>query len=236
MLFKCVIGVWMITIAVKSVRCDDIAQNEIQDSNYGGDQYGNRQEIENVPGNGPNDAPIVYGPQPPSGSWFDSARNALNGPTGQIVVSMAREMISRSTGNSQILSLNLTNLLILVMLKALIFAAGLIGAGNWGGQYARARALDSSFIRTDEAPLFIGYLALEGSGQDGCLNQAACKSPDIAREYMKAAMAVIKGSEMFDQHFFNTTRLYSYTLNQMEHSIQRGIDGDDCDLIYHCHL
>lgn len=94
----------------------------------------------------------------------------------------------------------------------------------------------ASFIRADEAPLFIGYLALEGSGQDGCLNQAACKSPDVAREYLKAAMAVIKGSEMFDQQFFNTTRLYSYTLNQMEHSIQRGIDGDDCDLIYHCHL
>lgn len=42
----------------------------------------------------------------------------------------------------QILSLNLTNLLILVFLKALIFSAGLIGAGNWG-QYARGRRADS---------------------------------------------------------------------------------------------
>lgn len=44
----------------------------------------------------------------------------------------------------QILSLNLTNLLILVLLKALIFAAGLIGAGNWG-QYARARNFDCKY-------------------------------------------------------------------------------------------
>lgn len=44
----------------------------------------------------------------------------------------------------QILSLNLTNLLILVLLKALIFAAGLIGAGNWG-HYARARSIDCKF-------------------------------------------------------------------------------------------
>lgn len=39
----------------------------------------------------------------------------------------------------QILSLNLTNLLVLILLKALIFAAGLLGAGNFG-QYARGRS------------------------------------------------------------------------------------------------
>lgn len=42
----------------------------------------------------------------------------------------------------QILSLNLSNLLVLVLLKALIFAAGLVGAGNWG-HYARSRSDDS---------------------------------------------------------------------------------------------
>lgn len=44
----------------------------------------------------------------------------------------------------QILSLNLTNLLILVLLKTLILAAGLIGAGNWG-QYGRARSYERKF-------------------------------------------------------------------------------------------
>lgn len=93
------------------------------------------------------------------------------------------------------------------------------------------------FLLPEEAPLFIGYLALEGSGQDGCLNQAACKAPDTAQEYLKAAMAVIKGTEMFDKNFMNTTKKnYSYMLNQLEHSIQRGIEGAACDSIYHCHL
>lgn len=91
-------------------------------------------------------------------------------------------------------------------------------------------------LNDDEAPLFIGYLALEGSGQDGCLNQAACKSPETAKEYLKASMAVIKGTEMFDQQFLNTTKNYSYALNQMEHAIRRGIEGAPCDSIYHCHL
>lgn len=39
----------------------------------------------------------------------------------------------------------MTNLLILVLLKALIFSAGLLGAGNWG-QYARARQFDGKYI------------------------------------------------------------------------------------------
>lgn len=49
----------------------------------------------------------------------------------------------------QVLSLNLTNLLILVLLKALIFAAGLVGAGNWG-QYARARYSERKFEQIHE--------------------------------------------------------------------------------------
>ena len=73
--------------------------------------------------------------------WTDTAKDLLAGPAGQFAVHMAKEVMSRTAGNSQILSLNLTNLFILLLLKALIFAAGLIGAGNWS-QYARGRSID----------------------------------------------------------------------------------------------
>ena len=97
------------------------------------------------------------------GNWFQTAKNAIQGPAGQIIVHFSKEAINRSAGNSQvgsipsrasfvrstpflfqILSLNLSNLFVLLLLKALIFAAGLIGAGNWG-HYARARALDCEY-------------------------------------------------------------------------------------------
>lgn len=103
MFSKCVIGVFVIFLVFKSVRLDDLtAQNEIMDSNYNGDQmnYGNRHEIDN--GNGLMDNGNL--PQPAGESWLNTARNALSGPAGQIVVSMAKEMISRSTGNSQVKS------------------------------------------------------------------------------------------------------------------------------------
>lgn len=93
-----------------------------------------------------------------------------------------------------------------------------------------------SVIRSDEAPLFVGFLALEGSGNDGCLNLAACNAPETATEYLKAARAIIKGTEMFDKKYINSTKDYSYTLHQLEQSIQKGFDGGPCDSIYHCHL
>ena len=78
------------------------------------------------------------------GSGFMStARNFVTSPTGQLAVSMAKEFISRSAGGNQVLSLNLTSLLIIVLLKALVFSTGLLGAGNWS-QYGRGRGLESS--------------------------------------------------------------------------------------------
>lgn len=98
MFIKYVIGVMVISVVLKSVRSDDInTQNEIMDLNYNDDQM-NYGKIDNIPRNGQLDNSL----QPPAESWLDTARNALSGPTGQIMVHMAKEMISRSTGNSQV--------------------------------------------------------------------------------------------------------------------------------------
>lgn len=102
---KGLVCVLIVLVTSKLVRPDDFtAQNEIMDTNYSGNQmnYENRQENDNVPGSGPIDN--GYAPQQVGESWLDTAKNALNGPTGQIVVHMAKEMISRSTGNSQVYS------------------------------------------------------------------------------------------------------------------------------------
>lgn len=77
------------------------------------------------------------------GGFMSTARNFVASPTGQFAVSMAKEFISRSAGGNQVLSLNLSSLLIIVLLKALVFSTGLLGAGNWG-QYGRGRTLENS--------------------------------------------------------------------------------------------
>lgn len=81
--------------------------------------------------------------------------------------------------------------------------------------------------------MFIGYLALEGSGQAGCLNRAACYAPQTAQDYLKAARAMVKGMEMFDSQRFNSSA-YAYTFNKFEQSIREGIEGAPCSAIYQC--
>lgn len=105
MFLKCVIGVAVISIALKSVRSEDMAQNEVMDPNYGDGQM-NYVKMDNINRNGALDS-NGYAPQPPAETWLDTARNAFSGPAGQIVVHMAKEMISRSTGNSQVFSFTL---------------------------------------------------------------------------------------------------------------------------------
>lgn len=75
--------------------------------------------------------------------FMTTARSFVASPTGQMAVQMAKEFISRSAGGNQVLSLNLTSLLIIVLLKALIFSTGLLGAGNYS-QYGRGRVLEGS--------------------------------------------------------------------------------------------
>lgn len=77
---------------IGSATIDDVSngQNEITELDYNRApvDYGGHYSGQNM-GNGGH-------------TWLDTARNALSGPAGQIVVHVAKEMISRSTGNSQV--------------------------------------------------------------------------------------------------------------------------------------
>jgi hypothetical protein len=73
--------------------------------------------------------------------FMKTAQTFAASPAGQLTMSMVKEAVARSYGGNQVLSLNMSSLLILVLLKALIFTTGLLGGGNWS-QYGRGRVLD----------------------------------------------------------------------------------------------
>uniref|UniRef100_A0A1A9V924 Uncharacterized protein n=1 Tax=Glossina austeni TaxID=7395 RepID=A0A1A9V924_GLOAU len=139
--------------------------------------------------------------------WLKGAQDLIASPTGHVVVQVAKELLNRSTGNSQVLNLNITNLIVILLLKVLIFTAGLLGAGHWGGygyNYGRSNDNeDSSFagfsfgLNEDEAHLITGFLAAQG-GFDDCLYEAACSAPHVAYEYAKAAQALMEGIKKFE--------------------------------------
>lgn len=73
------------------------AQNEIVETNFSDDP----DYHQNYPNRG-GVSIVSSGDQGHGNGWFDTARQALAGPAGQMVVHVAKEMISRSAGNSQV--------------------------------------------------------------------------------------------------------------------------------------
>ncbi|XP_050316840.1 uncharacterized protein LOC126750994 [Bactrocera neohumeralis] len=170
--------------------------------------------------------------------WLQAAQDMIASPAGHVVTQVAKELINRSTGNSQVLSLNLTNLLIIILLKILIFAAGMLGAGHWSGYgygYGHARsAEDIHFGLSDgEDYLITGFLAAQGIGLDDCLYAAACASPNVAYEYAKAAKALIEGIEKYEGNAFNNPR-YNDLIVLLEKAAYDGYRGLPCNRSSKC--
>lgn len=59
--------------------------------------------------------------------------------------------------------------------------------------------LKDSIVDNAEVQMIIGFLAAEGSGNDGCLYRAVCMAPEHGAEYMKAGAALLEGFGAFDK-------------------------------------
>ncbi|KAG5676418.1 hypothetical protein PVAND_006256 [Polypedilum vanderplanki] len=168
-------------------------------------------------------------------SLMQSAKNFVASPIGQLTVSMAKEFVARSAGGNQVLSLNMGSLLILVLLKALIFATGLLGVGNYS-HYGRGRMLEgNSIIDGAEMQLYLGFLAAEGSNKDACLYRAVCLEPEHATEYLKAGRALLEGFGIFDPAIPNNQRYNEY-LQNVNRAILEGMNKAPCNMIYSCDM
>lgn len=55
-----------------------------------------------------------------------------------------------------------------------------------------------SIVDHAEMQLFLGFLAAEGSKNDGCLYRAVCMAPEHGAEYLKAGKALLEGFGVFD--------------------------------------
>ncbi|XP_072936168.1 uncharacterized protein [Epargyreus clarus] len=169
-------------------------------------------------------------------SILDAAGSFLSGAGGQVMSSLAKDFIARSTGSSQVLSLNLTNLVILIVLKALILAAGFFGAGAWKGHHY-ARSLDdnknASYITEDEILLYLSYLAGRQSKDYGCLYRLSCQKPQQAGLYSASAELILQGAKLVQG---NTIDLEPYEdiSKGMKQAAVWGEDGRSCDKRYHC--
>ncbi|XP_022114708.2 uncharacterized protein LOC110992983 isoform X2 [Pieris rapae] len=167
-------------------------------------------------------------------SFLNSAGSFLSGAGGQVVSSLAKDFIARSTGTSQVLSLNLTNLVILIVLKALVLAAGFFGAGAWKGHhYARSfEDNNSSYITEDEILLYLSYLVGQQSQDYGCLYRLSCQRPKQAAIYASGAELLLQGTKLIQGNSIDLEP-YEDVSRGIQQAAALGQQGVSCDR-YQC--
>ncbi|CAG4996835.1 unnamed protein product [Parnassius apollo] len=169
-------------------------------------------------------------------SFLDSAGNLLSSAGGQVMSSLAKDFIARSTGSSQVLSLNLTNLVILIILKALILAAGFFGAGAWkGNHYGRSidENMNAVYLTEDEILLYLSYLTGQQNKDYGCLYRLSCQKPHQASLYSSGAELMLQGAKLWQGNNIELEE-YEDISNGIKQAAIFGEEGKPCEKLYKC--
>merc|ERR1711994_1033262 len=96
------------------------------------------------------------------------------------MLNTAIEFIARASSTSEVLTLNLTNLLILLVLKALIFAFGLFSVGGTGRS-----AEESPVTPADMTGGMCFMMFMSGADEKlSCIERTACEDPYLATDYL----------------------------------------------------
>merc|ERR1711981_619493 len=137
---------------------------------------------------------------PPTSTMFSVSRSAVIGSAMLALASAesldapflqtALEVVSRASSSSEVLSLNLTNLVILLALKVAIVAFGLFSGGATGRSSlgSLTEGADMSLSQNDMTGGMC-FLLLTGGDEEklSCVQRAACESPISAGNYLQAA-------------------------------------------------
>lgn len=138
------------------------------------------------------------------------------------MVDLASELLARASSTSEVLTLNLTNLLILIVLKAIVFGFGLFSVGSSARSADETTAISQADV--SGGMCFIMYT----SGAEEkltCIQRTACEDPKTASEYATAAKMVYKLHKMLGMSF---NEKYETVLNALEDAKSHALRGGDC--------
>merc|ERR1712115_113761 len=142
----------------------------------------------------------AFAQTPPSSIMLSLSKSAVIG-SAVLALAMAEsidapflqtalEVVSRASSSSEVLSLNLTNLVILLALKVAIVAFGLFSGGATGRSSlgSLTEGADMSLSQNDMTGGMC-FLLLTGGDEEklSCVQRAACESPVSAGNYLQAA-------------------------------------------------
>lgn len=139
------------------------------------------------------------------------------------LVSTALDFIARASSTSEVLTLNLTNLLILIVLKALIFGFGLFSVGGTGRS-----ADDSPLIQQSDLTGGMCFMMYASGEEDKytCIQRSACEDPKTYTDYYTAASMIYKVHKLLK--VFPFPDKYYYSMMGVKEASTHGAAGGDC--------
>lgn len=152
------------------------------------------------------------------------------------LIQTAYEFMARAASTSEVLTINLTSLAILIGLKILIIAAGIFGfaSGGFGGLggSGRRRTDDDDNLSVKSSELtggmcFIMYTAGE-LDKLSCVQRTACEDPAVASTYLTAAKMWHKMHKLVNVLPFNDG--YVSVMNAVEDATEHSVNGGDCSV------
>lgn len=101
---------------------------------------------------------------------------------------------ARLSTTSEVLTLNMTNLLILLAIKAVVFLFGFVGTGA-----GRSSTIDPIGFDQSDLLIFLSYAIAKTSDDYDCLNRVACERPEKLQEYLTASKMMMKVSKLLSK-------------------------------------
>jgi len=149
----------------------------------------------------------------------------------------AYEFMARASSTSEVLTLNLTNLAILIGLKIIFFGFGIFGFANGGflgggNNSGKRRSNEDTATSLKQSELtggmcFIMYTSGE-IDKLSCVQRTACEDPDTATNYLTAAKMWHKMHKLMKVVPFNQG--YVSVMNAIEDATEHSLNGGDCSI------
>jgi len=143
------------------------------------------------------------------------------------MINNAIEFLARASSTSEVLTLNLTNLLILLVLKALILGFGLFSVGGAG------RSADSPAVTQSDMTGGMCFLMFTSGAEEklDCIKRTACEDPYLASDYLTAAKMWYKMHKLM-KSVIPFDEKYAKVMYAVKESADFGKTGADCSAEY----
>lgn len=112
----------------------------------------------------------------------------------EMTKALLMEQVARATSTSEVLTLNITNLVVLLVIKAIIFGFGFLGSF---GRRSSPPSFSEFLIDRNDLMMVMSYALGSATDDYSCLYRTACDEPEAAQRYMSATKMLVKGAKLF---------------------------------------